>query len=192
MNGKGREETNVEESAERALGGCFLQIGVREDDGAGFAAELHQHGLEGLAGGGGDDAADVGAAGEIDLLDGGVLDQQGGDGRGVLGAVREHVEAAGGQAGFLEDGADGPVAARGELGRFEDGGVARCEGVGDGAEAEDVRRVPAGKVSGGLVECFQRQWGVPTMVLCLGPHRMALCTRWRWCLLPHRPARCQQ
>ena len=102
----------------------------------------------------------MGAAGEVDLLDGGVLDEQGGDLSGVLGAVREHVEAPCWEAGFLEDRPNGPVAAWGELGRFQDGGVAGCEGVGHSAEAEDVGRVPGRDELGGLRECIERG-GIP-------------------------------
>lgn len=71
-----------------------------------------------------------------------MLDQGCGDGGGVLGAVGEDVQAAWGKAGLCEDGADGPEAAWGELRAFEDGGVAAGEGVGDGADAEDVGGVP--------------------------------------------------
>jgi hypothetical protein len=61
---------------------------------------------------------------------------------GVFGAVVEDVESACGQAGFGENAADGPEAARGEFGALEDGGVAGGEGVEDGADAEDVGGVP--------------------------------------------------
>lgn len=94
------------------------EIGVGQDNGAGLAAEFHEHGFEVLAGDGGDHAADRGAAGVVDFLDGRVLDQRGGDGRRILGAVGENVEAAIGEAGFFEDRADGPEAAGGELGAF--------------------------------------------------------------------------
>jgi len=59
-----------------------------------------------------------------------------------LGAVEEDIEDAVGEAGGLEDGADGPEGAGGELGALQDAGVAACEGVGDGAEAENIWRVP--------------------------------------------------
>lgn len=134
----------VDESTQRASVGGSFEIGVREHDGAGFAAEFHQHGFEVPARGGGDHTAHGRAAGVVDFLDGWVLDQGGGDGCGVLGAVGEDVEAAGGEAGLGEDGADGPEAAGGELGPFEHGGVAAGEGVGHGPDAEDVGSVPGG------------------------------------------------
>ena len=55
------------------------------------------------------------------------------------------VETAGWETGLSEDGSDGPEAFRRKLGSFEDGRVAGREGIGDGAEAEDVGRVPGGR-----------------------------------------------
>ena len=60
----------------------------------------------------------------------------------VLSLDGQDIETAVREPGFAEDVADGPKAAGGELGTFEDGGVAACEGVCDGAEAEDVWGVP--------------------------------------------------
>lgn len=68
----------------------------------------------------------------------------------------ERVEDAGGEAGFVEARDDGPCAAGGDLGGFEDGGVTGGESVGDGTDAEDVGCVPgAGLVAG------RKRGGVP-------------------------------
>ena len=118
------------------------EVGVLEHDGGRFPAEFHEDGLEVLAGVGGDDAADGGAAGVVDLLDEGVLDDGAGHGGGVGGAAVDDVDDAVGEARRLQDGADDPEGAGGQLGAFEDAGVAGGDGVGYGAEAEDERRVP--------------------------------------------------
>lgn len=57
-------------------------------------------------------------------------------------AARDDIQAAGGEACVGECASNGPVAARGEVGRFEDCGVAAGEGGGCGADTKDVRRVP--------------------------------------------------
>ena len=132
----------VQERARGAGPGGGAQVGVFQDNGGRFPAEFHEHGLEVLAGVGGDDAADGRAAGIVDLFHKGVLDYGGCDGGGVGAAGVDDVDDAGGQAGGLEDGADGPEGAGGELGAFEDAGVAGGDGVGYGAEAEDVGGVP--------------------------------------------------
>lgn len=59
------------------------------------------------------------------------------------------VEDACWEAGIVEARDDGPGAARGNLGGFDDGGVAGGKGISDGADAEDVGGVPgAGLVAG--------------------------------------------
>ena len=90
-----------------------------------------------------------------------MFDEGSGDDVGVFGAVGEDVEAARGEAGLLEDGADGPEAAGGELGTFEDGGVAGCQGVGDGAETEDVGCIPGGGGGSGGVEVGWKGGALP-------------------------------
>ena len=140
--GRHADLTAMEEGAEGAGLRRARKVGVFEDDGGSFAAKFHQDRFERFAALLGDDAAGGGAAGEVYLLDEGVRDDCRGDGSGVGGAVEDYVEAAGGEAGFMEDLPDDPEAARGELGAFEDTGVAGCEGVGDGADAEDEGGVP--------------------------------------------------
>ena len=147
----GREEvrTHVDERPQSTLLGRFLQVRILADDRACFPAQFHQTGFQSSAGCGSDDAADGRAAGEVDLADSGVFDEGGCYFGGVLGSVGEDVETAGWEAGLGEDGSDGPEAFRRELGGFEDGRVAGGKGVGDGAEAEDVGRVPGGRWSVG-------------------------------------------
>lgn len=67
----------------------------------------------------------------------------------------ERIEDASREAGSVEGGDDGPRATGGDLGGFEDSGVAGGESVGDGADAEDVRGIPgtglvAGRKRGGV------------------------------------------
>ena len=56
--------------------------------------------------------------------------------------MRDGVEDAGGEAAGAEAVGDGPGAAGGEFGGFEERGVARGQGKDDGAHAEDVGCVP--------------------------------------------------
>lgn len=133
----------VEEGAQGCLHGSHLDVRVIEHDGARLAAELHQAWLQRLAGRRGDDGADAGAAGEVDLADHGRVDQLVGDGRRILAGGVQDVHDAGGQAGVGENAGDIVVAARAEFGALEDGRVAGGNGVQDGPNAQDVRSIPA-------------------------------------------------
>ena len=90
----------------------------------------------------GDDTPGCGAACVVNLLDERMFDDCAGDFGSVLSAVENHVEDASRKTGFLHDGANGPEATGRELGAFEDAGIAGCESVGYGAEAEDVGSIP--------------------------------------------------
>ncbi len=90
----------------------------------------------------GDDTPGCGAACVVNFLDERVFDNCAGDFGGVLSAMEDYVKDASRKTGFLHDGANGPEATGGELGAFEDAGVAGCESVGYGTEAEDVGSVP--------------------------------------------------
>lgn len=81
-------------------------------------------------------------AGEVDLAHGGVFDHGVDDLGGILRPARDQVKTARGQTGIVEGAGDGPVAAGGEFGGFENGGVAGSERAGGGADAEDVGSVP--------------------------------------------------
>ena len=94
----------------------------------------------------GDDTPGCGAACVVNLLDERVFDDCAGDFGGVLSAMEDYIEDASRKTGFLHDGANGPEAARRELGTFEDAGVSGCQCIGYGAEAEDIGSVP-GKFS---------------------------------------------
>lgn len=95
-----------------------------------------------LAGLCGDDTPGCGAACVVNFLDERVLDDCAGDFGGVLGAMEDYIEDASRKTGFLHDRANGPEAARRELGTFKNAGVSSCQGIGYGAEAEDVGSVP--------------------------------------------------
>ena len=101
----------VQEGAGGAAFGGGGEVGVFEDDGGGLAAEFHEDGLQVLAGLGGDDAAYGGAAGVVDFLYEGVLDDGACYLRGVLGAGEDEVYDSVRKAGGLQYGSDGPEAA---------------------------------------------------------------------------------
>ena len=92
-----------------------------------------------------------------------MLDQRLRDFGRVLRPVSQNVETAGWEPGFGKNGPDGPVATGGQLGRFQDGGVACCKGVDYGAEAEDVGCVPREMVSWEMGEGCRCGWerGLP-------------------------------
>ena len=120
----------------------LVEIGVVEHDQRRLAAQLQQHGLQVLGARLGDDLADARGAGEVDAPHGRVRDQRVDHGAGVLGRVGHDVDHARREARLAEDAADQPVRARAHLGGLEHHGVAAGERHGDGAHAEDDRRVP--------------------------------------------------
>ena len=136
----------------------------------------------------GDDTSGCGAACVVNFLDERVFDDCAGDFCGVLSAMEDYVEDASRKTGFLHDGANGPEATGRELGAFEDAGVAACESVGYGAEAEDVGSVPGDfsmvqfRFSG--IFSAQREEGLFTMGLYRIQRRKVLCILWR-SSLPH-------
>lgn len=93
-----------------------------------------------------DDGADGCAACEIYLLDSWVCDERIRDFSGVLGSVEDEIQYAGWETCFTHDVGDGGVAARRELGAFENAGVAGCDGVGEGSTTERPLCIP-GNVS---------------------------------------------
>ena len=136
----------------------------------------------------GDDTPSCSTACVINFLDERVFDDCAGDFSGVLGSMEDYVKDASRKTSFLHDGANGPEAARGQLGAFEDAGISGCQGVGYGAEAEDVGSVP-GEVSIFLFRVFrvfaaQREEGLFTMGLCRIQRHKVLCRLQRSCL-PH-------
>lgn len=132
----------VEKGAEGDLEGGVFDVGVFADDGAGFAAEFHEAGFEFFAGFGGDDAADDGGSGEVDFLDAGMLDQLVGDCCSILWSVIQDVQYTIGQAGLLENGSNGPVRPRAQLGAFQDARVACGDGIEESTNAQDVWSIP--------------------------------------------------
>jgi hypothetical protein len=57
--------------------------------------------------------------------------------------MEDEIQHAGWETCFAHDVGDGIVAARRELGAFENAGVAGCDGVGEGSAAEVPRCVPS-------------------------------------------------
>lgn len=90
----------------------------------------------------GDDTPGCSAACVVNFLNERVFDDCASDFSGVLSAMEDYIKDAGRKTGFLHDGPNGPKAAGGELGPFENAGVSRCERVGYGAKAKDVGSVP--------------------------------------------------
>ena len=131
-----------QEGAQDALLGGEVQVGVLPDDGGGLAAQLEHDGLQVLAAQAADDAADGGAAGEVDLADGRVLNQGAGELRGVGGVGGQEVDDTVGEAGLLEAAGDGPENDGGELRALEDGRVSSGDGLQDGTDAENVGGIP--------------------------------------------------
>ena len=119
-----------------------LEIRIRTDNRAVLPSQFHQTRLEILPAGARNLAPHGRAAGEIDLAHGGVFNHGVDDLGGVLRPARDQIKAAHGQAGIVEGTGDSPVAAGGEFGGFEDGGVASSERAGGGADTKDVGSVP--------------------------------------------------
>lgn len=134
----------MDQRTQGALEGGFLEIGVLADNGAGFTTQLHQAGLQLLAGLGGKDAAHSGGTGEVDLLDGRVFNEGIGDVGSVRGLVVDDVQATGGQTSLVEDVSDGPETARRQLAALENDRVSCSQSIGACAHAEDVGTVPGG------------------------------------------------
>ena len=135
----------------------------------------------------GDDTPGCGAACVVNFLDERVFDDCAGHFCGVLSAMEDYVEDASRKTGFLHDGANGPEATGGELRAFEYAGVATCESVGYGAEAEDVGSVPGdfSILDFDFSDTFsaRREEGLFTMGLCRIQRRKVLCILWRSSLL---------
>ena len=145
----------MHERAVDAFPGREAQVRSWENDCRRFAAEFHQAGLQDAAGLLGDDAPHRGGACEVDLFDGRVRDQGRGHSGAVAGFHVDGVEHARWQAGFREDGGDGPEATWGALGALEDDGVASSEGGADGTHSEDVGGVPGGDAKDDSVGLFE-------------------------------------
>ena len=111
----------------------------------------------------GDDAADLGGAGEVDPAHRRMRDDRLDDAVGVLRGAGEEVEHAGGQARLVQDLGDDRVGARAGLRRAEDDGVAAHDGVGDGAGRQDAGAVPrrhAEHDAGGLAHGHRQRAGL--------------------------------
>ena len=105
-------ETYIQERPSDDFGNSDLEIGIRTDDRAVLATKFHQTRLEVLAAGTGDASTDGGAAGEVDLAHGWMLNHGIHNGRGIARGTGQAVETASGETGILEGLADGPVATR--------------------------------------------------------------------------------
>lgn len=119
-----------------------MQVRVLEHNGIRLAAKLHQAGLEVSPRRRCQDAADLCAAGKVDLLDVGMGDEGLCDCRRISRPVEQQVEHPGREAGLSENVRYGPVAARRELCSLEDGCVSRGQGERDGAKAKVIGGVP--------------------------------------------------
>ena len=109
-------------------GSCgLLQVGVGEDDVRGLAAELEGDALDRRGSAFHDAAADLGAAGEADLGDVGVLDEPSAD-DGAL--ADDDVEDAFGDAGLEGELGEPERGERRQLGGLEDDRCCRTRGRG--------------------------------------------------------------
>ena len=119
-----------------------LEIRIRTHNRTVLPSQFHQTRLEILPAGARNLAPHGRAAGEVDLAHGGVFDHGVDDLGGILWPTRDQIKTARRQTGIVEGAGDSPVAAGGEFGGFEDGGVAGSECAGGGADAKDVGSVP--------------------------------------------------
>jgi hypothetical protein len=118
----------VEEETEVGAGDRLGEVGVGEDDVGGLAAQLEGHPLQVARRGGGHDlVAHLGGARESDLVDEGVLGEEG---AGVA-LAGEHVHHAGRVAGFLDEVGQPEGRQRGLLGGLQD---AHAAGRQNGAQ----------------------------------------------------------
>ncbi len=133
------EEDAVDDALDRLVHG-----GVVEDDVGGLAAELEGHLLVGAGDGTGDGLADVGGAGEGDLVDARVLDDRA---TGLAGAG-EDVDDTRREVGLLADLGEEQRGQRGGLGGLEDHRVAAGQGGGDLPRQHQQREVPRDDLAG--------------------------------------------
>src|SRR5699024_3691378 len=104
----------------------FFDVCVFEDDGWGFAAQLHGQALEVWGSVGHDDLAGAGFTGERDQWDIWVFDQRV-TGVAFFAVTVDHVEHTCWQAGFFKDAWPQACRQRSELGWFQDNGVSGCK-----------------------------------------------------------------
>ncbi|CAB4942372.1 unannotated protein [freshwater metagenome] len=129
----------VEEDAVRRAGDGRRDVGVAQDDVRALAAELERHALEVRAAGRlGDELADLGRAGEGDLVDVVVLGQR----RAGVAEARDHVQDSGGHAGLEGQLAEADRRQGRLLGRLEDDRAARGERGPDLPGGHEQREVP--------------------------------------------------
>jgi hypothetical protein len=114
-----------------------IEIGVVEDDEGRLAAQFERQGLARAGGGAADRAADLGRAGEGDLVD--LRGHQRRAGPAVAG---DDVDHARGQPGLDADLGKGQRGERRVFGRFQHHGVARGERRGDLPGQHQQREVP--------------------------------------------------
>ena len=111
---------------------------VVEDDVRGLAAKFECEFLFGVGEGFGDFLANVGAAGEGDFVDAGVID----DCRACLAVACHDVDDAFGETDFMEDFGEAEGGERCRFGGFENDGVAAGEGGCEFPCAHEQREVP--------------------------------------------------
>ena len=132
-----------EDAADDALDG-LVDGGVVEDDVGRLAAELEGELLAAARERAADQLADVGGAGERDLVDAGVLDERL---AGAAGAGHD-VDHARREVGLLADLGEQQRGQRRRLGRLEDDGVAGGQGRRDLPGEHEQREVPGDDLGG--------------------------------------------
>ena len=132
-----------EDAVDDALDG-LVQRRVVEDDVRGLAAQLQRQAAAGAGQRAGDRAADLGGAGERDLVQAGVGDQR----RAGLAGAREDVDDARRQVGLLEDLGQQQRRQRGGLGGLEHRRVAGRQRRGQLPRGHEQREVPGDDLAG--------------------------------------------
>ncbi len=128
----------VNEDAEARGVDGVVEVGILENDQRAFAAHFEDDALAALGAFGGDDAADLGGAGEGDQLHARVVIHH----LGHAGAVTGHdVEDAGRRAGALHNFSELQADEGRFFGRLEDNGVSAGEGEGDFFHGQHDRKV---------------------------------------------------
>lgn len=104
-----------------------------QDESVGLPAQLHQAWLEKSSGRRSNDTANFSAAREVDLPDMRMCDQSFSDIGGICWTVEDELQSSSRETCFMEDIGDGIVAARGELGAFQNDGITSCERESEGS-----------------------------------------------------------
>lgn len=124
----------MHEGSNGAVHSGLVQVRIVQDDRRRLTAQLKEHGLDVLTGGGSNDRADHGASREVDLAHGRVGNQRIGHRRGIGGLVEDDIQTSSRETCLAEDITKDPEALGGELGALKNDGVTGCQRQRRGAD----------------------------------------------------------